>query len=67
MTRPFKSTRKAALAVLTSGTRLSTNAGRFLGELVAKDPKRLTASQLAWLSYLLAMAGLPAMRDWNGK
>ena len=67
MSRRFRSTRKVALAVLTSGTSFTTNAGRFLGELVANDPRRLTANQLSWLGKLLSKAGLPPMRDWNGK
>ena len=67
MSRRFGSPRDAALAVLTSGADLTENAGSFLGKLVAVGPPRLTAKQAAWLSYLLAEAGLPALRDWSGR
>lgn len=57
---PFQNHREAALAVLNSGIRLSRNAGRFLGQLVA-DSAPMSAAQAEWLAKLLEKAALPAL------
>ncbi len=57
---PFQNHREAALAVLCSGIRLSRNAGRFLGQLVA-DPAPMSAAQAEWFAKLLEKAGLPPL------
>lgn len=56
----FQNHHEAALAVLCSGIRLSRNAGRFLGQLVA-DPAPMSAAQAEWLAKLLEKAALPAL------
>ena len=56
----FQTPRDAALALLSSGTRLSRNAGSFLGQC-AVDPMPLTAAQAEWLATLLDRAGLPPL------
>ena len=55
----FSDHRLAALAVLTSGDRLTRKAGQFLGQL-AVDPTPITESQSQWLSKLLERNDLPA-------
>ena len=62
MSRSFKSSRKAAVAVLNSDIGLSEKAYSFLGQLVATNPDELSRRQAAWLDDLLEEAGLPAHR-----
>jgi hypothetical protein len=60
MTDSFTSHRAAALALLTSETRLTRAAGSFLGQL-ATDPTSMTEKQAAWLATLLDRAALPPL------
>jgi hypothetical protein len=62
MSRRFRSSRKAALAVLNSDIWLSGRAYSFLGQLIADDPDELSPRQEAWLTDLLAEAGQPPLR-----
>ena len=57
---PFTSQRAAALALLSSDSRLSRKAGSFLGQL-AVDPTPLSDKQADWLATLLDRAGLPPL------
>lgn len=60
MSGPFPSQRDAALALLSSGARLTRKAGSFLGQLVV-DPTPLSKAQSEWLTTLLEKAGLAAL------
>jgi hypothetical protein len=60
--KPFDTHRAAALALLTSDTRLTRKAGSFLGQL-AVDPSPLTQAQSDWLAKLLDKAKLPQLAD----
>lgn len=67
MSRRFKSTRQAALAVLNSNIRLTNKGGCFLGQIVANNPSQLTRAQAVWLGTLLDQVGLPPLRDRGGR
>lgn len=54
--------RVTALAVLSSGERISRKAGSFLGQIVA-EPLPLTESQATWFEQLVARAGLPPIEE----
>jgi hypothetical protein len=56
----FSNHRQACLALLTSGTTLTRQAGQFLGG-EAVSPAPLSEKQLAWLGKLLERAGLPPL------
>lgn len=59
--KPFASARRAALALLNSDeTRLTRQAGSFLGQLCVDDTP-LSQKQFGWISTLLDRAGLPAL------
>lgn len=60
--RPFPNHRAAALALLNGTSRLSRNAGGFLGQL-AVDPSPISMAQAKWLSGLLDKAGLPPLAE----
>ena len=60
--RPFPDHRQAALALLTSTSRLSRKAGQFLGQL-AVDPSPMSDAQADWLAKLLDRAGLPPLAE----
>lgn len=60
--RPFPDHRQAALALLNGSSRLSRNAGQFLGQL-AVDSTPLSEAQTDWLGKLLDRAGLPPMTE----
>ncbi|MBT2185554.1 hypothetical protein [Sphingobium nicotianae] len=57
---PFSSPRDAALALLSSGERLSRKAGSFLGQL-AVDDAPMSAAQTNWLGKLLDRANMPQL------
>lgn len=59
---PFDTPAQAALALLSSGTRLSRKAGAFLGQTVV-DQTPLTAAQRDWIDGLLERADLPPLGD----
>ncbi len=61
MSRPFKSSRKAALAVLNSGIRLDKLSGQFMGQLVATNLDVLSRPQADWVANLLKRAKLPQL------
>lgn len=67
MSRPYKSSRKAALGVLNSGIRLTGKGGQFLGQLAADDPKQLSDKQLAWLHGLLKRADLSSFINGDSR
>ena len=58
----FPDHRQAALALLTSTSRLSRKAGQFLGQL-AVDPSPMSEAQADWLGKLLDRAGLPPLAE----
>ena len=58
----FPDHRQAALALLTSTSRLSRKAGQFLGQL-AVDPSPMSEAQANWLAKLLDRAGLPPLAE----
>ena len=58
----FPDHRQAALALLTSTSRLSRKAGQFLGQL-AVDPSPMSEAQADWLAKLLDRAGLPPLAE----
>ena len=60
--RSFPDHRQAALALLTSTSRLSRKAGQFLGQL-AVDPSPMSEAQANWLAKLLDRAGLPPLAE----
>lgn len=60
MAEPFATPKQAALALLSSGERLTRKAGSFLGQ-TAVDPTPLTPAQADWLATLLERAGLPSL------
>ena len=60
--RLFPDHRQAALALLTSTSRLSRKAGQFLGQL-AVDPSPMSDAQADWLAKLLDRAGLPPLAE----
>ena len=60
--RLFPDHRQAALALLTSTSRLSRKAGQFLGQL-AVDPSPISEAQANWLAKLLDRAGLPPLAE----
>lgn len=60
--RPRPDHRPAALALLNGTSRLSRNAGQFLGQL-AVDPSPMSEAQAAWLGKLLDRAGLPPLAE----
>ena len=60
--RHFPDHRQAALALLTSTSRLSRKAGQFLGQL-AVDPSPMSEAQANWLAKLLDRAGLPPLAE----
>ena len=60
--RLFPDHRQAALALLTSTSRLSRKAGQFLGQL-AVDPSPMSEAQADWLVKLLDRAGLPPLAE----
>ena len=60
--RHFPDHRQAALALLTSTSRLSRKAGQFLGQL-AVDPSPMSDAQADWLAKLLDRAGLPPLAE----
>ena len=60
--RHFPDHRQAALALLTSTSRLSRKAGQFLGQL-AVDPSPMSEAQADWLAKLLDRAGLPPLAE----
>ena len=60
--RHFPDHRQAALALLTSTSRLSRKAGQFLGQL-AVDPSPISEAQANWLAKLLDRAGLPPLAE----
>ena len=60
--RHFPDHRQAALALLTSTSRLSRKAGQFLGQL-AVDPSPMSEAQADWLVKLLDRAGLPPLAE----
>ena len=60
--RLFPDHRQAALALLTSTSRLSRKAGQFLGQL-AVDPSPMSEAQANWLAKLLDRAGLPPLAE----
>ena len=60
--RLFPDHRQAALALLTSTSRLSRKAGQFLGQL-AVDPSPMSEAQADWLAKLLDRAGLPPLAE----
>ena len=60
--RHFPDHRQAALALLTSTSRLSRKAGQFLGQL-AVDPSPMSEAQADWLVKLLNRAGLPPLAE----
>lgn len=66
MTRPYRSHRAAALAILESGTHLTRKSGCFLGQIIA-DPTQLSAAQEIWLAQLLGRAKLPPLRMRAGR
>lgn len=55
---PFPNHREAALALLSSGARLTRKAGQFLGQL-AVDPTPMSELQINWLAKLLVRSDLP--------
>lgn len=57
---PFATHRAAALALLNGGYKLSSNAGRFLGQ-IAVDPSPLSPAQADWLAKLLDKYDLPPL------
>ncbi|MBU6395762.1 MAG: hypothetical protein KGQ75_14425 [Sphingomonadales bacterium] len=56
----FATHREAALALLTSGCRLTVKAGTFLGQ-IAVDPSPLSPKQGDWLEKMLERADLPPL------
>lgn len=62
MSEPFATHRAAALALLTSETRLTRKAGSFLGQCVV-DPTPLSEAQRAWITTLLERVPLPPLAD----
>lgn len=64
--RPFPDHRQAALALLNGSSRLSRNAGQFLGQL-AVDSSPMSEAQADWLGKLLDRAGLPPMAEGGAK
>jgi hypothetical protein len=60
--RPFSDHRRAALALLNGGFRLSRKAGQFLGQLVV-DVTPMSEPQEGWLAKLLDRAGLPPLAE----
>lgn len=62
MSAAFSTPRAAALALLNGDSRLSRQAGSFLGQ-TAVDPTPLSEAQRKWLDTLLARAGLPPMAE----
>lgn len=62
MADPFNDARAAALALLCSDTRLTRQAGSFLGQ-IAVDSMPLTEKQASWLAQLLGRADLPPLGD----
>lgn len=62
MRSPFEDLRAAALALLTSDTRLTRKAGSFLGQIVA-EPGPRTEKQSDCLATLLDRAGLPPLEE----
>ena len=64
MAEPFSDHRAAALALLNGTSRLTRNAGRFLGQIaVVSSP--LSDGQTNWLAKLLDNAGLPPLEEWG--
>jgi len=59
---PFSTPRDAALALLTSGERMTRKAGSFCGQL-AVDPTPMSSAQHEWLASLLERAGLPPLAE----
>ena len=58
----FEDQRAAALAVLSSNSRLTRKAGSFCGQL-AVDPTPLSDSQIEWFGTLCDRAGVPFPGD----
>ncbi len=58
----FPDHRRAALALLNGGFRLSRKAGQFLGQL-AVDPSPMSEAQTGWLAKLLDRASLPSLAE----
>lgn len=54
---PFDQRRKAAIAILVHGERLSRRAGAFAGQC-AVDPTPLTPKQAEWFETLAERAGI---------
>jgi hypothetical protein len=66
MGRPSPNHRSAALALLNGDSKLTRQAGSFLGQLTV-DPTPLSEKQHSWLSTLLDRAGLPPLRAETGQ
>jgi hypothetical protein len=58
----FCNKRAAALALLSSSTKLTRKAGAFLGQMVV-DSSPMSMAQSAWLTNLLKQNGLPPLSD----
>ena len=62
VTGPFKTSRKAAVALINSDIRMTEKRPAFFRHLVGTDLSQMSPRQASWLATMLDEAGLPPHR-----